>query len=604
MAACIKVYRYGLLKPTENNEEVRRQMLAAHRYRNTLVEIERARRAALRALMVSKGDVAALDAAARAADVEVVRLSTEAKMAKRDARAGVRAISEDTRAQLRMARSKKSEAVRRLREARNALRGDQEFDAARDLINERAAYLRRSARAHCGAFWGTYLTIEAADQASRNMPLFDGAEPNDPRFVRWTGDGSISVQLQKGLAADKVVDGTDTRLRVEPGTLPPKADPQSKRSARKLYKVLAMRVGSEGRDPIWARWPMRMHRPFPEGAVVKWARVHLRNRGPREEWSVTFTVELPEAKRAHRGTEAAVAVNFGWRSGTSDEGLRVATWLGTDGERGRLVLSEWDLARIEKANDLRSIRDKNFTAAHVALMSHLQTIMLLPTVPAWFRDAVKTLPHWRSPGRLASLAKRWRGQRFDGDSFAYDALEAWRYHDHHIWEWEASQRLKALRNRKEIYRVFAAKLASRYETLVIEDFDLREVAQLPAVDAPKDNATARTMRHAAAVSELRMALTLAFGGDVQKVDPENITKTCHACGSVEHWDQRADVMHKCGSCGLLWDQDDNAATNLLRRRSTDAAAPEAADPQESRWTRAKRMAAEKSARASAQAGGA
>lgn len=43
------VYRYGLRRPTQNAELVREQMFAAARYRNTLVEIERGRRAAMRA---------------------------------------------------------------------------------------------------------------------------------------------------------------------------------------------------------------------------------------------------------------------------------------------------------------------------------------------------------------------------------------------------------------------------------------------------------------------------------------------------------------------------------------------------------------------------
>jgi hypothetical protein len=34
---------------------------------------------------------------------------------------------------------------------------------------------------------------------------------------------------------------------------------------------------------------------------------------------------------------------------------------------------------------------------------------------------------------------------------------------------------------------------------------------------------------------------------------------------VEKWDQAAGVMHRCGNCGVLWDQDQNAAINLLAR---------------------------------------
>jgi hypothetical protein len=44
----IRVYQYGLKAPTQNADLVREQMILAHRYRNTLTEIERGRRSAIR----------------------------------------------------------------------------------------------------------------------------------------------------------------------------------------------------------------------------------------------------------------------------------------------------------------------------------------------------------------------------------------------------------------------------------------------------------------------------------------------------------------------------------------------------------------------------
>lgn len=607
--ANVKVYRYGLLPPIESSEEVRGQMRLAHQYRNTLVEIERYRRAALRALFVSRADVAALERAAKAAEAEVERTYQAVKMSKALTRS--RAIPDTLRAELTAARMAKKEASQLLREGRAALKDDPEIVVERDAINERAAFLRRSARAHCGVYWGTYLCIEAADQAARNAPLYDGTEPNDPRFVHWSGEGFVAVQIQKGMSASNLMSAKDTRLRMEPCAPPPGADPTSKRSARRKYTVLALRVGSEGREPIWARWRCVMHRPLPDDAVVKWAKVHVQKRGPREEWSVTLTVELQEVGR-RTPASGSVAVDLGWRTEENENGLRVAAWRGTDGNEGRLILSEWDLSRIEKANDLRAIRDKNFNTAREALLDSAAKLLPLSSTPSWFQGAVRTLAQWRSPARLAQLAQRWKQQRFDGDAIAYEALEVWRYHDFHLWEWEASQRVKALRNRREIYRVFAARLAAVYETLVIEEFDLRKMAVRPVADSTeKVNETARTMRHAAAVSELREALVQAFAGPrrhVAREPAQDTTRSCNACGSIEKWDQAAEVSHTCSGCGAHWDQDDNAALNLLKRfeRSGDTNksgvarddedGSESAGVQESRWARATRMAKEKVAR--------
>ena len=63
----VKVYRYGLLAPTENRDLVAQTMRLAHEYRNKLVEIDRQERAEIRALQTSHGSIPALEAAAKAA---------------------------------------------------------------------------------------------------------------------------------------------------------------------------------------------------------------------------------------------------------------------------------------------------------------------------------------------------------------------------------------------------------------------------------------------------------------------------------------------------------------------------------------------------------
>ena len=41
------------------------------------------------------------------------------------------------------------------------------------------------------------------------------------------------------------------------------------------------------------------------------------------------------------------------------------------------------------------------------------------------------------------------------------------------------------------------------------------------------------------------------------------TLICYKCGHVEKWDAAPSVMHTCVNCDSTWDQDYNAAQNIL-----------------------------------------
>lgn len=754
----VRVYRYGLLPPVENEVAIRDQMRKAHAYRNVLIEIERGRRAAERDLLSGCGDVAALEAAASEstkAEETAARAVTAARSSsrKRDEPKGLKDA-------LKVAREAKRDALTALKAYRDKVREDaavapyleaarggvrtgvgiidrylaatiatddveggpnsDERAAARDeraaaayavqesdvehairvaivkhALSARAAWLKRAARAASGLFSGTYQFVEgAADDAARKMPLYDGVEPNDPCFVRWTGDGAVAVQIDNGGVPCADIFGNDTRLRVDPvdegtwwalrqrdvvltvderrlradlppigwgSTLPPEErvtrwrtrpalererdprprDPEDQRvpGRRGPHTMLRMRVGSDGRAAIWGVWPMIMHRGLPEGGTIKRATVHVRqlagttNRGHgtvrREEWYVTITVQLPDvadAPRVRRCGEGAIAVDLGWRQ--VGEENRVAAWHGEDGRADELRLDARVLTGLRKADEIRSIRDQNFNSARGVLATWLREH---EDVPDWLREATRFLGQWKASAKLAMLALRWRDARFPGDDEAFGrrptadeirsgvrgaGIEGWRHQDKHLWEWEESQRTGALRHRREVYRRFAADIARGYRTLVIEDFDLSKMAKRAPRGGAAENETARSNRHAVATSELRICMINAFrdrGGAEEKVPARDTTRTCNVCGLVETFDAAAMIHHACTGCSAVWDQDDNAAINMLarwdklrRERSADAQNPGAARNEQkpngsgavkrSRWARARRLAPEREAR--------
>lgn len=589
----IRVYRYGLTPPTHNAELVRAQMRAGHDYRNTLTEIERGRRAAMREAMSSYADVAELERAVSAVEMDLERAIRV--VSKERAKTRSRSETAEQRQAVAAARAAKKEAVGRLRERRMQLREDAELKARIDRIDELANELKRSARAATDAYWGTYLLAEDAVSKAAKAPLYDGAEPNDPRFRRWDGTGSIGVQIQHGMTRAELLSCEDTRMQIA----------ESPRGRHDVYRVLRVRVGSDGRAPVWAEWGLKMHRPIPDDGRIKNASVVLRRVATREEWYVTITVD--EAEREPTCGHGAVAMNLGWRK-MGDE-CRVAMCVDESGAVRELRLPSVIATGIARADEIRGTRDTEFARALASLLAWIDSS---ETIPACLAKARETLPQWKSEARLASLVRRWRDERVDGDGAAFDAAEAWRKQDVHLWQWEAEQRRRSELHRREVYRCWAAEMAQTYSTIVLDDVDLSELAKRAPKEAAAANETARHMRVLVAPSELRGALENAFlgrGGHVVQLSSKDITHTCAICGLVESWDAAPMVHHACGGCGAIWDQDENAARVLLTqwRESLSGASdsgaartqdkPAKSEPlAESRWVKARRLRAEKEAR--------
>ena len=443
----IRVYQFALRTPVENEPLARAQLLAAHRYRNQHVAIERGRRWAVR-----------LCEASEEVDEAVALVQSATKSTRKD-------------------------ALKDLRAARKAAREAHADELAR--IAELDADIRRNARAHTSSYWGSYLTIEQSSDQVRRMPIYepDGLTPSDPRFVRWTGAGQIGVQLQGGALTPDVLAGRDTRIRLIDG-------------------VLWLRVGSEGRDPIWAKWPIVQHREIPSGADWKWARVSLRKEGPWERWSCEITLEIPgeHPRNLDKDPQGAIAVEVTWDK--PGDALVVARWRDDAGRTGTIELSEYDEQGIRKPDGIRSVRDqllndlkKRLPRAYAECRGDLG--------PPWLGEAIDGAQYWRSQSRAHTLLTRWRAEKCDAARAAYEILDAWWLRDMHLWEYEAGARGQALRRRREKYRVLAVTWSREYRHVILDDRVLSREARF---------GDASDLRFTAGPSELRQCLEHAFGG--------------------------------------------------------------------------------------------
>jgi hypothetical protein len=58
-----------------------------------------------------------------------------------------------------------------------------------------------------GLYWPNYLESERAANQARFQRM-------DPKFHRWTGEGSLAIQFQKGLSVAELFECQDSRLRL------------------------------------------------------------------------------------------------------------------------------------------------------------------------------------------------------------------------------------------------------------------------------------------------------------------------------------------------------------------------------------------------------
>lgn len=488
-----KVFRYGLLAPTSEAERIADQMHRAHQYFNALIALERQRRAASDAaiaddrLRALDAEISAQEEALRLAHASVAR----ARIQERSAEAGDPAPYSTAKRALAKARQERREHVR-LR------RNDSAVQAALQLLNAGHKTAVQAARAANGLYWGTYtICAEKPMEAVQRCP-------GEPRFRRWTGTAAVAVQIIHGMDAAAVLGCADSRLQIDLA-----ARPVPGRGGRPMAR-LRLRIGSTAdRGPVFGEWPIVYHRPLPEDARIKEAKVVRERVGSRDVWSVHITATFAPASVVAPAPDPAstVAVDLGWRRVLQAEepSTRAGGWC--DGrETGEIIMDPTVVGALRKADDIRSIRDQRL----VELRAALQASTLV--YPPEHLDARAHLAQWRSPARFARLALWWRTHRFAGDEEEFMRLESWRVRDRHLWNYEHNTRRRAIFRRREQYRILAARLAARYRALVIERLDLAKLALVPAPDDPDpSHPRGRAQRHATAPHELRKALLNAFG---------------------------------------------------------------------------------------------
>jgi hypothetical protein len=553
-----RVYKYGLLPPVVGSHLVDHQMRAAHTYRNVLVEIERDRRRFAQELISGCPEVAALESAALELAAERDRAREEISRTRAASRR--RSDSAEQRAAVRDMEARVRDAWVRVGAARKAAARTESVRVGLAWSAMVASSRIREERARCGVYWGTYLLAEAAQDAANKSPT-------PPEFAPWRGSGRVSVQLQGGISLDELAG--DTQVQVLPSRWAPREGARFGRGARQA-RTLRLRVQTdERRRPVWAEFPMQLHRELPEGARIKVVTVARARRGVCWDWSAQFTVdESACAPRRAAPASGVVALNLGFalRPG----GIRAGYVVGDDGREQEILVLDDIRSSLDRADEVQSQRGLMLDEMRKGFLAWIESKG--DDLPDWFRERTLTVASWRSFGRFAALALDWRRGWWDDGDAGYTLLERWRVNDLRLARYETGTRSTALRRRTDRFRVLAADLSRRYANLVVDDTDLTNFQRSPPPESEETERDAvKRQQRIAAGSDLRLALTNAFGADRVVTRPSReVTVTCAACG---HRNDRASMTdareQQCARCGRVDDQDGNACRNHLSWHARD-----------------------------------
>jgi hypothetical protein len=408
-----RAYQYGAKAPIANGDLIAKQMEAAGRYYNVLIEIERRRRQ-----RVVDGDAKAKELAGE---------ETRAARAASGCYWGTYLLAEAA--------------------AQHSARSVKHFAA------------NKSSKCKCGTTVDTGQWIEVASRRVVGCPRCGPALG----FRRHRGGGVIGVQIQGGMHVASLIAGEDTRVALVPDM---RENPHHTTNSQKR-RMLRLRVGSEGRYPVWAKIPIKLHRPLPDG-IIKWVTLHARPIGPHLEWSATFVVQSQERLGSPLPAPSRPPV------GVSIDPITGSVSTFSEAGSGLWELPARIHERMRKTYDLHSIRDDYFNAVISALLSVARAGW-----PQWLDEEAARFHEWlkrRSIGHLRRLVRHWRDNRFAGDTEVYAMAEAWRKKDAHLWTWESHQRRGVLSERREQYRLLARDMA-RHSVVAVRSIDLAWLAR-------------------------------------------------------------------------------------------------------------------------------
>lgn len=378
----------------------------------------------------------------------------------------------------------------------------------------------RSEASKAGLYWGTYVKVEEAfDAAQKKTKFYDLV-----KFKSWSKGGIVAVQIQKKHHLSNLY--LDNFYKIE-------SLPDNRTGYRKGQRhSIRLRVGTEAGNPILSDpVSFEMHRPL-EG-IPTWILICLKYSGEREIWSVNVTCKDVPA-RTDSAINGVVAIDVGWRI-LKNENLRLAYATGDNGEEYEFVMSPRWRERTDRADRIRSHRDKRLNE----LVKKDSRFSVL-----------------KSPSSVKRYAEKM--------GYSSDELTEWMKREHHLHEYELGCRRSSFEARRDAMRVWLRNLRRRYAIAIIKDSSHKEMKDHDKAVEDGMYPTSRRNAHHGAPGEIIEEVNKVFGRQtgVAVIEAPWTTASCAVCGA--EMIIGAELITNCDQCGASEDRDRVSTRNLLR----------------------------------------
>lgn len=561
-------YAYGAVAPLENpfvEEEIERMRI----FRNALIASDRAADLREEEAMIE----AMPEYASAKSELDSAWDALRAAIAKRNAdRAATGSKKSDLDPEVKASVKVRNEARAKCWALAKQWRADNK-DICRSLEAQRHA-ANKVMRQSCGLYWGNYNRIIQDFESARKTCRQKGRHLRESDLSR--SDACLTIQIQRtrtGLGASfaELMNGSVSAIQI--GRVPAGIDVLSTGARSRACRTrLEMRIDALGnmlRTDVW------MHRPVPAGYRIKSAQLAWRAEGENMPARLCLTIAPEKEIEAHRHESMrAAGVDLGWRL-NPDGSLMIATSLNSSGNLYHHCLPRKWMDGMDQVERLAGYVDDGLLAIGQWIRGRSDVPeLIVDAIGQWMpgmgarhinakalHDAVRTINGiCRGEGRHAR--RNPRGHRVPAE------IRAWYDRYRHLSLWRDNLRARLLRERREIYRLLARKLAMDYAVLGIEDMDLSRIARTKNRDdaMPSElHAQARAQRVRACVHSLRAEIEhqAAKHGAEVVYKTKDTTQLCRQCGEITGQMDRSVLVWTCTHCGTQWDQDANAAGNLL-----------------------------------------